>query len=79
MPTDPASNGETTAKPELSLTPIALRPREAALALGISRRTLSVLTADRTSKIPHVRLGGCLLFPERELRDWIAGRMERPR
>lgn len=71
-------NGAAT-RPEVAIVPIALRPREAAAALGVSRRTLSTLTADRESGIPHVRLGGCLLYPSRELQDWLASRVKRPR
>ncbi len=58
---------------------IGLRPADACKALGISRRTLSAWTADRTLALPHCRIGGCIVYPERELRDWLAARIERPR
>lgn len=59
--------------------PIALRPEAAARALGISRRTLVTLTADRDSGIPHARLGKCVLYPRAALERWIEGRIVKPR
>jgi hypothetical protein len=46
---------------------LALRPREAAAALGISERTLRQLSPT----LPHLRLGGCLLFPVPALQRWL--------
>jgi len=54
--------------------PLALRPRETAKALGIGERKLWEITADRTSGIPHVRLGKAVVYPVAELRAWLAGR-----
>ena len=51
---------------------LALRAREAAIALGISARTLWALTA--TGEVPHVRLGRTVLYPTRELTDWLTAR-----
>jgi excisionase family DNA binding protein len=57
------------AKPD-PLTPrLALRPREAAAALGVSEKTLWLLTAD--GDVPHFRIGTCVLYPVRELREWL--------
>ena len=53
---------------------LALRPAEAAKALGVSGRTLSALIADRGSGIPLVRVGRAVLLPVRELQDWLAER-----
>jgi hypothetical protein len=53
---------------------IALRPKEAANALGIGERKLWELTADSTSGIPHCRFGRCLVYPVDELRAWVARR-----
>jgi len=54
-------------KPE---TPcLALRPREAAKALGISERLLWEWT-DR-GEVPHIRLGKAILYPVDSLRDWL--------
>ena len=50
---------------------LALRPREAAKALGICERKLWELTADRTSGIPHIRLGRVIRVPRRGLEEWI--------
>ena len=53
--------------------PLALRPREAAKALGISARYLWQLTKD--GRIPCVRVGGgkrkTVLYPVAELRAWL--------
>ena len=56
--------------------PLAYRPSEAAEALGISKRLLSQLVADRDSGIPHCRIGRCLLFPREALNRWLEGRIE---
>jgi excisionase family DNA binding protein len=49
--------------------PLALRPREAAKALGISDRTLWALT--KAGKVPFVRLGRSILYPLHTLREWL--------
>lgn len=55
-------------------TPLALRPREAAKALGISARHLWQLTKD--GHIPYVRVGSgtrkTVLYPVAELQAWLA-------
>jgi excisionase family DNA binding protein len=48
---------------------LALRPREAAKALGVSERTLWTWTSDGT--IPHVRRGKTILYPVDMLRRWL--------
>ncbi|NLX12760.1 MAG: helix-turn-helix domain-containing protein [Phycisphaerales bacterium] len=50
-------------------TAIALRPRDAARALGVSERTLWEWT--KAGTIPHRRIGGCLLYPVAALERWI--------
>jgi excisionase family DNA binding protein len=54
-------------------TPLALRPREAAKALGISPRHLWQLTKD--GKVPCVRVGDgkrkTVLYPVAELQAWL--------
>ena len=55
---------------------LALRPKDAARALGIGERKLWEITADRTSGIPHVRFGKAVLYPVRELQDWLARQSE---
>ena len=52
--------------------PLALAPRDAARALGVSERTLWTYT--RLHGVPHVRLGRRILYPVRELADWLASR-----
>jgi hypothetical protein len=50
---------------------LALRPKEAAQALGISERKLWEITADKTSGIPHFRAGKVLLYPVTALEQWL--------
>jgi hypothetical protein len=50
---------------------LALRPREAAKALGIGQRLLWDLTAPR-GPIPAVRVGRCILYPVDGLKRWLA-------
>jgi hypothetical protein len=50
---------------------LALRPREAAAALGISERTFRSLLP----RIPHLREGdGAVLIPVDVLREWLRSR-----
>ena len=55
-------------------TPLALRPAQAAKALGISQRHLWALTKDGI--VPHVRIGSggrkVVLYPVAELQAWLA-------
>lgn len=55
-------------------SPLALRPREAAKALGISPRLLWQLTKD--GRIPYVRIGGTkrktVLYPLADLQAWLS-------
>lgn len=48
---------------------LALRPREAAKALGISERLLWSKT--NSGEIPHLRIGKAILYPVDVLRDWL--------
>lgn len=58
-----------------SVESLALRPRDAAKALGISARTLWGLTAPR-GPIPCLRIGHgkrqTVLYPTADLRAWMA-------
>ena len=55
-------------------SPLVLRPREAAKALGISPRLLWQLTKD--GRIPCVRVGGgkrkTVLYPLADLQAWLS-------
>ncbi|MBN2129815.1 MAG: helix-turn-helix domain-containing protein [Sedimentisphaerales bacterium] len=53
---------------------MAMRPREAAKALGISDRLLWKWT-DR-GLVPHIRLGKAILYPVDSLRDWLQRQAE---
>ena len=59
--------------PASAPSPLALRPREAAKALGISPRLLWQLTKD--GHIPCVRVGSgkrrTVLYPLAELQAWL--------
>ena len=56
--------------PVIAPTALALRPREAAKALGISERMLWSLTAPRGT-IQSVRVGSCVLYPVNALQAWL--------
>jgi excisionase family DNA binding protein len=58
------------------LPTLALRPREAAKALGVSERTLWQLTKDH--KIPHVRLGRAIIYSVEGLRGWLKAQELQP-
>jgi hypothetical protein len=49
---------------------LALRPQEAAVALGIGERTFRALLPE----IPHLREGGVVLIPVDSLRNWLRER-----
>ena len=63
-------------------SPLALRPREAAKALGIGARTLWGLTTPR-GPIPCVRVGSgkrqTVLYPTAELQAWLSRQAEAPK
>ena len=48
---------------------LALRPRDAARALGISERTLWTLT--KQGQVPHLRIGKAVRYPVHLLRQWM--------
>lgn len=48
---------------------LALRPREAAKALGLCERTLWTMTQD--GQVPHLRCGRLILYPVDSLRVWL--------
>lgn len=52
-------------------SPIALRPKDAAKALGIGQRKLWELSQPR-GPIPCVRVGVCVLYPVELMRAWLA-------
>ncbi len=49
---------------------LALRPKDAARALGIGQRKLWQLT--KAGAIPSVKVGTCTLYPVDELRAWLS-------
>lgn len=48
---------------------LAMRPREAAKAIGVSERTLWTWT--HNNEIPHIRMGKAILYPINGLRKWL--------
>jgi len=73
----PASNDEAAlnmrvdAVGDANPTPrLALRPKEAAKALGIGQRLLWSLT--NRGEIPHLRLGRAVVYPTDALRRWLS-------
>ena len=46
---------------------LALRPKEAASALGVSERTLRQMLPE----LPHVRMGSRVVIPVRLLEEWL--------
>lgn len=60
---------------ERSETTLALRATQAARALGISPRLLATLVAEK--RVPHVRINSVLLFPVRELQDWLTSQVSK--
>ena len=55
--------------PPPAIGPLALRPRDAALALGVSERLL--LEWRKNHGLPYVRLGETVLHPVAEVREWL--------
>lgn len=49
---------------------LALRPKEAAAALGISERMLWTMT--KANEVPHVRFGRAVVYPVAKLETWLA-------
>ena len=56
-------------------TRIALRPKEAAEALGVSDRTLR--TWMRDEELPYLRIDRGILIPIADLKEWINERLIR--
>ncbi len=54
------------------IPPLALRPRDAAVALGISERLLQDWV--KFHGVPCVRLGQVVRYPTNELRQWLRER-----
>jgi excisionase family DNA binding protein len=52
-----------------SVAALALRPKEAAKALGISERLLWTWT--NQGVIPHLRIGKAVVYPVDSLRAWL--------
>jgi len=53
---------------------LALRPRQAAAAIGVSESTLERWAKEHG--IPVVRLDRAVLYPVREVADWLTSKTE---
>ncbi len=51
---------------------LALRPKEAAAAIGLSERAFRAILPE----LPHVRVGGAVLVPTESLREWLRSRSQ---
>lgn len=49
--------------------PLAMRPKAAARAIGISERTLWTMT--QRGEIPHARIGQCVIYPTAPVLRWL--------
>ena len=55
---------------------LALRPRDAAAAIGLSERAVQSLITDPSSGFPCKRVGRAVLVPLRELSDWLGAQSD---
>lgn len=67
-------NNVSVQKTGLETPCLSMRPKEAARALGISERLLWDWV--RRGVVPHVRIGGVVVFPTDSLRDWLQQQVE---
>jgi len=56
--------------------PLAMRPKIAARAVGVSERTLWSMT--KRGAIPHARIGGCVVYPTAAILAWLENITENP-
>lgn len=64
-----ANHTTVTVKTEPETPCLAMRPREASKALGISDRLLWEWTDKGV--VPHIRRGKVILYPVDSLREWL--------
>ncbi len=62
--------------PAVAIPALALRPREAAKALGIGVRLLWARSRG-PNPIPNIRCGSAILYPVDALREWLAAEVEK--
>jgi len=53
--------------------PVLLRPAEAARILNVATRTLRNWT--RSGRVPHVRIGRLIFYPQAALAQWLAAQV----
>lgn len=71
-PPGACASDNTTASSAPEGSRLALRPREAAKAIGIGQRKLWELT--NRGEIPHARLGRAIVYPVAALNAWLVER-----
>ncbi|MCA9274594.1 MAG: helix-turn-helix domain-containing protein [Phycisphaerales bacterium] len=67
------SSSQSKRTDSIAFSQLALRPREAAKALGIGERKLWALT--NSGELPHARIGRAVVYPVRELQEWLSDRV----
>ena len=65
-----ARQRRVTDRPVVTLSPLALRPPEAAAVLGIGERLLWERT--NAGEIPSLKIGRCVLYSVDALREYLA-------
>jgi hypothetical protein len=69
MESYPAPQWPQRLERDLPPLPLAMRPKVAARAIGVSERTLWTLT--QRDEIPHARIGGCVIYPTAPVMRWL--------
>lgn len=54
---------------QLPPLPLAMRPKVAARAIGVSERTLWSMA--KRGAIPHARIGNCVVYPTAAILAWL--------
>jgi excisionase family DNA binding protein len=55
---------------DITTPALALRPKEAAKALGIGERKLWAMT--NAGELPHAHIGRAVVYPVHELKRWLS-------
>lgn len=61
---------------QLPPLPLAMRPKVAAKAIGVSERTLWSMA--KRGVIPHARIGNCVVYPTAAILAWLEEITENP-
>lgn len=61
---------------QLPPLPLAMRPKVAARAIGVSERTLWSMA--KRGVIPHAKIGNCTVYPTAAILEWLVAITENP-